>query len=121
MGITGYPGISGCASPKDAVEALTRTLALELGALGVAVNLMHPPLTRTKSSAPLGVPPHMMADPVKVGRGLARRVGQTAAVLTPDLATALGLAANRYFPVQMGRFLARMAERAEQKSDPEGA
>ena len=119
VGITGYPGISGYASTKGAIEALTRTLALEFGALGVTVNLMHPPLTRTESSAQLGVPPEMMADPGKVGRRLARRVGRTAAVLTPDLGTALGLAANRYLPVQMGRFLARMAERAAQKRDAE--
>jgi hypothetical protein len=59
----------------------------------------------------------MMADPVQVGHKLAKRVGQTAPVLTPDLGTALGLAANRHFPGQMGRFLAKMAKRAETTGD----
>ncbi len=117
VGITGYPGISGYASTKGAIEALTRALALELEPLGITVNLMHPPLTRTQSSAPLGVPPEMMADPAEVGRKLARRVGKTAPVLTPDLGTALGLTVNRCFPVGMGRFLAKMAKRAEERSE----
>ena len=121
VGITGYPGMPGYASTKGAVEALTRALALELEPLGVTVNLIHPPLTRTDSSAPLGVPPEMMADPAQVGRRLARRVGRQAPVLTPDLGTALGTAANRHFPVQMGRFLARMARRAEQQVGEKGS
>ena len=115
VGITGYPGISGYASTKGAIEALTRTLDLELRPYGIRVNLMHPPLTRTPSSAPLGVPPQMMADPEEVGRKLAKKVGQTAPVLTPDLSTRLGIGANQHFPVRMGRFLARMARRAEER------
>jgi NAD(P)-dependent dehydrogenase (short-subunit alcohol dehydrogenase family) len=119
VGITGFPGISGYASTKGAIEALTRTLALELEPLGITVNAIHPPLTRTKSSAPLGVPPQMMADPADVGRKLAAKVGQIKPVLAPDLSTALGIAANRHFPVQMGRFLARMTRRAEEKRQEE--
>lgn len=120
VGITGYPGISGYASTKGAIEALTRTLDLELSDFGIAVNLMHPPLTRTKSSAPLGVPPQMMADPDEVGRKLAQKVGQQRPVLTPDLQTRLGIAANQHFPVRMGRFLARMAKRADEKDRSTG-
>lgn len=115
VGITGYPGISGYASTKGAIEALTRTLDLELKPYGIRVNLMHPPLTRTRSSAPLGVPPQMMADPEEVGRKLARKVGETAPILTPDLSTRMGILANQHFPVRMGRFLARMARRAEER------
>jgi hypothetical protein len=59
----------------------------------------------------------MMADPVEVGRKLARKVGKTKPVLTPDPGTALGIAGNRHFPVQMGRFLARMAERAKERAE----
>ena len=92
LGLTSYPGISGYASTKGALEALTRTLALEFEPFGITVNLIHPPLTRTKSSAPLGVPAEMMADPVEVGRKLAKMVGQTKPVLTPDLGTNLGTA-----------------------------
>jgi NAD(P)-dependent dehydrogenase (short-subunit alcohol dehydrogenase family) len=116
VGITGYPGISGYASTKGAIEALTRTLALEFGEFGITVNLMHPPLTRTKSSSPLGVPLEMMADPVEVGRKLAKKVGRTEPVLTPDFGSWLGVAAMQHFPVAMGQLLAKMAKRAEKQS-----
>jgi NAD(P)-dependent dehydrogenase (short-subunit alcohol dehydrogenase family) len=121
VGLTGYPGISGYASTKGAIEALTRTLALEFEPLGITVNLIHPPLTRTQSSAPLGVPPEMMADPAAVGRKLARKIGQTRPVLTPDLGTSLGTAANQHFPVRMGRFLARMAARAAKRAEEDAS
>lgn len=57
VGSTGFAGLSGYASTKGAIEALTRTLAIELAPHGIAVNLVHPPLTRTPSAVPLGVPP----------------------------------------------------------------
>jgi NAD(P)-dependent dehydrogenase (short-subunit alcohol dehydrogenase family) len=116
VGITGYPGISGYASTKGAIEALTRTLALEFAEFGITVNLMHPPLTRTKSSSPLGVPLEMMADPAEVGRKLAKKVGRTEPVLTPDFGSQLGIASMQHFPVAMGQFLAKMAKRAEKQS-----
>jgi NAD(P)-dependent dehydrogenase (short-subunit alcohol dehydrogenase family) len=68
VGISGFPGISGYVSTKGAIESLTRTLALEFAFFGICVNLMHPPLTNTKSASPLGIPVEMMADPEKVGR-----------------------------------------------------
>jgi len=112
VGFTGMPGMTGYTSSKGAIEAVTRTLALELVEEGITVNVMHPPLTRTKSAAGFGVPPEMMADPEKVGRGLARRVGTDRPYLTPDFTTALSLWANRHFPVVMGRLLNSMAKRA---------
>jgi NAD(P)-dependent dehydrogenase (short-subunit alcohol dehydrogenase family) len=52
VGITGFSGISGYSSTKGAIEALSRTLSIELAPYGVSVHLMHPPLTNTKSSSP---------------------------------------------------------------------
>jgi NAD(P)-dependent dehydrogenase (short-subunit alcohol dehydrogenase family) len=57
VGVTGFPGIYGYSSTKGAIESLTRTLALEFKKYGITVNLMHPPLTNTKSASPLGLPP----------------------------------------------------------------
>ncbi len=54
VGISGFPGIYGYASTKGAIESLSRTLAIELSPCGITVNLIHPPLTRTRSSSPLG-------------------------------------------------------------------
>ncbi len=112
VAFTGMPGMTGYTSTKGAIEALTRTLALELADQGVIVNVMHPPLTQTKSAAGFGVPTEMMADPEKVGRGLARRVGSRSAYVTPDFNTALGLFAGRHFPVGMGKLLTSLSKRA---------
>jgi len=54
VGMSGFPGIYGYASTKGAIEALTPTLAIELAPCGITVNLVHPPLTRTPSSATMG-------------------------------------------------------------------
>ena len=116
VGITGFPGVSGYASTKGAIEALTRTLALEFEPHGLKVNLVHPPLTNTKSAAPLGVPAQAMEDPANVGRKLARKIQSTASIVTPDFRTAVGLFVSRHFPDAMGRLMARMAQRARQRS-----
>lgn len=115
VGYTGMPGMTGYTSTKGAIESLTRTLSLELAADGITVNIIHPPLTRTKSASGFGVPAEMMADPGAVGRGLARKVGSTKPYITGDLTTAVGLFANRLFPVAMGKFLSGMAARARPK------
>ncbi len=60
VALTGMPGMTGYTSTKGAIEALTRTLALELADQGILVNVMHPPLTRTKSASGFGVPSEMM-------------------------------------------------------------
>jgi NAD(P)-dependent dehydrogenase (short-subunit alcohol dehydrogenase family) len=112
VGLSGFPGVSGYASTKGAIEALSRTLAMELARHGICVNLVHPPLTRTPSSAPLGVPSRFMADPMQVGARLARRVGSRASLVTPDALTWLGVVATRVFPDAMGRFLGGRAARA---------
>lgn len=109
IGICGFAGMYGYASTKGAIEALTRTLAIELAPLGIVVNSVHPPLTRTKSSAPLGLPPQIMADPATVGRKLAKRIGSTRAVITPGLAEAIVVSMTRLIPGAMGRFMSARA------------
>jgi NAD(P)-dependent dehydrogenase (short-subunit alcohol dehydrogenase family) len=118
VGYTGMPGMTGYTSSKGAIESLTRTLALELAEDGITVNVMHPPLTRTKSASGFGIPVEMMADPMKVGRGLARKVGSTKPIITPDLMSTLGIFANRHLPFVMGRFLSGMAKRARTQPKP---
>jgi NAD(P)-dependent dehydrogenase (short-subunit alcohol dehydrogenase family) len=113
VGHTGIPNMTGYTSTKGAIESLTRTLALEYAPQGIIFNVMHPPLTRTKSSSGLGVPPEMMADPEVVGRKLAKQVGKTAPVLTTDLGNGIQLWASYHFRVQMGKLLAMMTKRAK--------
>jgi NAD(P)-dependent dehydrogenase (short-subunit alcohol dehydrogenase family) len=111
VGITGFPGIYGYASTKGAVEALTLTLAIEFEKYGIAVNTMHPPLTDTQSAAPLGIPVQVMADPVKVGCELARKILVVKPVVTPNLQTKAYLFLSRRFPSAIGKFMGKMTEK----------
>lgn len=113
VGYTGMPGMTGYTSTKGAVESLTRTLALEYASQGIVFNVMHPPLTRTKSAAGLGIPPEMMADPEVVGRKLANQVCKSAPVLTPDFSNRIQLWVSYHFRVPMGKLMAMMTERAK--------
>lgn len=113
VGYTGIPNMTGYTSTKGAIESLTRTLALEYASQGIIFNVMHPPLTRTKSASGLGIPPEMMADPEIVGRKLAKQVGKTNPVLTPDFSNAFQLWVSYHFRVPMGKLLAMMTERAK--------
>lgn len=112
VGYTGIPNMTGYTSTKGAIESLTRTLALEYASQGIIFNVIHPPLTRTKSSSGLGVPPEMMADPEVVGRKLAKQVGRTAPVLTTDFGNGFQLWASYHFRVPMGKLMTMMTERA---------
>lgn len=113
VGITGFPGLSGYTSTKGALEALTRTLALELAHDGIRVNLMHPPLTRTQSAAPLGLPPEVMDDPARVGRALAKQIRSTKPVIASDLRTALYLFFAYRYPGALGRLFAKLTKNAQ--------
>lgn len=115
VGITGFPGIYGYASTKGAIESLTRTLALEFSRYGIHVNLMHPPLTNTKSAAPLGVPIQAMDDPARVGRNLAKQILSTRAVIASDLRTAIYLLFAYRYPGALGKLFAKLAEGSKAK------
>ena len=116
VGLSGFAGIYGYASTKGAVEALTRTLAVEFAPYGITINLVHPPLTRTPSSAPLGIPRQFMADPAVVGRKLARRIGSKKAVITPGITESLGVLMARLIPATMGKFLSARTAGARRKA-----
>jgi NAD(P)-dependent dehydrogenase (short-subunit alcohol dehydrogenase family) len=112
VGITGFPGIYGYASTKGAIESLTRTLALEFATYGVCINLMHPPLTNTKSASPLGVPVQAMDDPARVGRNLAKQVLSTKPVIAADFRTAVYLFCAYRYPKMLGELFAKLTENA---------
>ena len=116
VGFTGMPGMIGYTSTKGAIEAMTRTLALEYAKQGIVFNVMHPPLTRTKSAAGFGVPPAMMADPDSVGRGMAKLVGKTQPMLTFGMVNRFQLWMSYHLRVQMGRLMSMMADRARQNA-----
>jgi NAD(P)-dependent dehydrogenase (short-subunit alcohol dehydrogenase family) len=116
VGTSGFAGIYGYSSTKGAIEALSRTLAIEFAPYGITVNIIHPPLTRTKSSAPLGVPPQFMADPDRVGQKLAKKIGSTKPVVTPGITESLGVFVSKLAPEMMGKFLSARAAAARQSA-----
>lgn len=117
VGYTGMPGMTGYTSTKGAIEALTRTLALEYAAQNIVFNVMHPPLTRTQSSAGFGVPPEMMSDPEQVGRGLAKLVGSKKPVVAAGLMHRVQLWLSYHFRFQMGSLMSMLAERARRNQN----
>lgn len=116
VGLTGFPGIYGYASTKGALEALTRTLALELKPFNITVNVMHPPLTNTPSASPLGVPAQMMAEPKEVGNRLAGKILSMNHVVTPDAATAVSMFLTIKYPFALGNLLCKMTERQKKEN-----
>jgi NAD(P)-dependent dehydrogenase (short-subunit alcohol dehydrogenase family) len=115
VGYTGMPGMTGYTSSKGAIESLTRTLALEYASQGITFNVMHPPLTRTRSAAGFGVPSAMMADPEVVGRNLAKLVGKTRPVIVSGAINSIQLWMSYHLRFQMGKLMSMMAEKARQK------
>jgi NAD(P)-dependent dehydrogenase (short-subunit alcohol dehydrogenase family) len=115
VGFTGMPGMTGYTSTKGAIESLTRTLALEYSAQGITFNVMHPPLTNTKSAVGFGVPTEMMADPQSVGHNMAKLVGKKKPVLVPAMVNNIQFWMSYHMRVQMGRMMSMMVEKNETK------
>lgn len=111
VGITGFADLTAYASSKAALEALAKCCALECADAGVSFHILHPPLTRTRSSAFLPVPPAFMADPEAVGRGLARHLTSRRFVICHTAAQWLQTQLCYLFPLQMGKLLAKMTAR----------
>ncbi len=120
VGVTGFTNISPYASSKGALESLAKCLHLEYQSQGVTFHLLHPPLTKTASSAPLPVPKEMMADPEQVGRGLAKRLNQKKFVICHSASQTLQTKMAYRFPLALGGLMSKMAANYEQaavKSD----
>lgn len=113
VGITGFARLPGYTSTKGAIESLTRTLAIELEPYGIHVNVMHPPLTNTKSASPLGLPSQALVDPALVGRNLAKKIESTKPVIASDLQTAIYLFFAYRYPLFFGRWFSKLVERAD--------
>lgn len=115
VGITGFTGISPYASSKGALEALAKCLGLEYASDGISFQIIHPPLTRTKSSAPLPVPEEFMADPEKVGSGLAKHITSRRFIICHSPLQKIQTLVCYLFPVRMGRLMTKMTMRCTMK------
>lgn len=112
-GLVGHPGISGYASTKGAIEALVRSLRLELQHENVACTVMHPPLSNTRSTAELSYPESLLSDPADVGRKLAGKIESREPVIYADWKTKLGLAVSKRVPYLVRKGTERFVEPAE--------
>lgn len=109
VGVTGFIGISPYASTKGALEALAKCLNLEYASDGISFHIIHPPLTRTKSAEPLPVPKEFMADPKKVGYGIADHISSRHFILCHSFSQKVQTLTCYLFPIKMGRFMSKMA------------
>lgn len=118
VGVMGFADISPYASSKGAIESLAKCLNIEYQNDGIRFHIFHPPLTRTQSSAPLPVPPEFMADPEKVGVGLARRINKRSFIICHSFGQTLQTRLCYLFPIAMGKFMSKMtaAYKAEQNA-----
>lgn len=112
-GLVGHPGLSGYASTKGAIEALVRTLRLELQHENVSCTVMHPPLSNTRSAAELGYSEVLLSEPTDVGRKLAGKIESTGPVITADWKTKMGLYLSQRVPFIVKKGTERFVEPAE--------
>jgi NAD(P)-dependent dehydrogenase (short-subunit alcohol dehydrogenase family) len=112
-GLVGHPGLTGYASTKGAIEALVRSLRLELQHESVACTVMHPPLSNTRSAAELGYPVSLLSDPEAVGQKLAGKIESTERVITADWRTKIGLFLSQRVPYIVKRGTERFVPSAE--------
>jgi hypothetical protein len=99
---------------KYEVEATEDFFRAVSSAAGITLHILHPPLTRTVSSSPLPVPPDFMADPEKVGRGLAKNLGKKSFIICHSGSQRLRTSMAYRFPIGLGKLMSKMAGRAQQ-------
>ncbi|MBA4348276.1 MAG: short-chain dehydrogenase [Clostridiales bacterium] len=110
VGIMGFINISPYASSKGAIESLAKCLNNEYRNEGIRFHLFHPPLTRTKSAEPLPVPKEFMADPERVGTGLAKNIRRKSFVICHSFGQRLQTKICYLVPVIMGQLMSKMTE-----------
>lgn len=108
VGVMGFINISPYASSKGAIESLAKCLNIEYQGTGISFHILHPPLTRTMSSAPLPVPSEFMADPEEVGTGLAKKVHKKNFIICHSFMQTVQTKGAYLFPLALGKLLSKM-------------
>lgn len=117
VGVTGFVNISPYASSKGAIEALAKCLNIEYQNDGVSFHIFHPPLTRTKSAEPLPVPKEFMADPKKVGIGLAKHIQKNSFIICHSFGQKVQTLICYLFPIRMGQLMSKMTAKYEAEKE----
>lgn len=108
VGVTGFMNISPYSSTKGALEALAKCLRIEYAKNNITFNIMHPPLTRTESAAPLPVPDEFKALPEKVGYGLAKHINSKRFIICHNFNQKMQTLGCYLFPTKMGDLLSKL-------------
>lgn len=116
VGVMGFHNISPYASTKGAIETLAKCLNIEYIEKGISFHIFHPPLTKTKSAAPLPVPDEILADPKVVGRGLARRINRNSYFICHSASQHLQTTLLYLFPVKMGKMMSKLLKKKQLES-----
>lgn len=115
VGVMGFHNISPYASTKGAIEALAKCLNIEYMEKGISFHIFHPPLSKTKSAAPLPVPEDFLADPKVVGCGLARRINRNSYYICHSISQYLQTKILYLFPVKMGKMMSKLLRKKQQE------
>lgn len=121
VGVIGFVNISAYASSKGAIESLAKCMNLEYGNRGISFHIFHPPLTRTESASGLPVPKEFMADPVKVGTGLAKRINKNRFIICHSFGQKLQTMMCYLLPVKMGKLVNKMFQSSKESKADESA
>jgi gluconate 5-dehydrogenase len=114
VGVMGFVNISPYASTKGAIESLAKCLKIEYTDYGIDFHILHPPLTNTKSAGPLPVPKEFMADPKKVGTGLAKRINKKSFIICHSFGQKAQTMFCYMFPLKMGKLMSKMTKAYEE-------
>lgn len=113
VGVMGFHDISPYASSKGAIESLAKCLKIEYAEKGISFHLFHPPLTKTKSAAPLPVPQDFMADPKIVGSGLARRINKNSFYICHSFSQQFQTRLCYLFPIKLGKMMSTLLKKKQ--------
>lgn len=108
VGVTGFKNISAYACSKGAIEALAKCMNIEYADAGISFHILHPPLTKTASAAPLPVPDEFMAKPEEVGAGFAKRLTNNSFIICHSFGQTLMTKLTYLFPVPLGKKMSKM-------------
>ncbi len=116
VGLVGFVKLSGYTSTKGAIESLTKTLALELKDSNVNIGIIHPPLMKTESAIPLGIPHEIMEDPDEIGKSIVLKIlyRRFKSVVTSNLTTGIFTKLSYKYPRMIGNLLDRLTNSVQQ-------
>ena len=114
VGVMGFTKISPYASTKGAIESFAKCMNIEYKKNNISFHIFHPPLTNTNSASPLPVPKEFMADPEKVGRGLAKNINKKSFIICHNFSQQMQMKMTYLLPLQLGRLMSKMTDAYEQ-------